>query len=341
MAQGAIGGVTIVNTVGDFELTFKLGKPMHLSSELNIFELMEYFVNRTDAYAMQHPRGYRKEDKAITYDLLQSHLDHEITIGVYQLNNIGEVNWICIDLDSHDSSEVLQTSKNALELTERLESLEIPYVIEHSGSPNSYHFWLFLEHCDVSKAHMFGQILTTGLNCEVYPKQTHFNPEKPYGNLVKLPCGLNRKNSGVSKILHISGDIHTIDLSDFNCEEIVEYASDDEVLSESFKINPHCSYETLPLNIRPCLLACMNGDVNMVGTGGHNLRCALVPELKQCFGFTVEQIVNVYKLQGDFDRATSISQVKSVYNYNRYSCERIQSESSNLIKEYCKECKLK
>ena len=341
MAQGAIGGVTIVNTVDDFELTFKLGKALHLSPELNIFELMEYFVNRTDAYAMQHPRGYRKEDKEITYDLLQSHLDHEITIGVYQLNNIGEVNWICIDLDSHDSSDVLQTSKNALELTERLESLEIPYIIEHSGSPNSYHFWLFLEHCDVSKAHTFGQILTKGLNCEVYPKQTHFNPEKPYGNLVKLPCGLNRKNGGISKILHISDEMQTIDLSDFNCRGIVEYASSDEVLSESFKFNPHSSYEALPLNIRPCLMACMVGSVNMVGTGGHNLRCALVPELRICLDMTQEQIAKVYKFQGDYNHSMTIGQIKSVWDYNRYSCERIQSESSNLIKEYCKECKLK
>jgi hypothetical protein len=69
------------------------------------------------------------------------------------------------------------------------------------------------------------------------------------------------------------------------------------------------------------------------------LRCALVPELRDCCGMLTPEIAMCFKHQPDFDYGTSLKQVKSLIGYNRYTCQKIRQSCGYLIDDICKQCK--
>lgn len=299
------------------------------------------FVNRWDAYAIQMQQGYRKVDERITDELLLAHLSGRTSIGTYQLMD-GKVSWACYDIDAHDDELNKRADDMCFSIMCRLYELEIPFFFERSGTPHSYHLWIFLVPVDVTKAHYYFRDIVKDMDvdCEIYPKQRTDDPMKPYGNLVKLPLGCNEKNGNWSTTDSREQEIIRYDIRDYEPDLSFEYsASSVEARHDAqgreisngmgveLKSFPRLS--VMPLNIRPCLSRASR--MSLTGTSGHVMRCALVPELKQCQRMSFEEVVMFFGSQGDFSPDRTREQVQSLWKYNRYSCAYLYNNARSYV----------
>ena len=166
-------------------------------------KLFPNFISRSDAYAeQQQAGGYVKVDMDLTPITIMEHLRGNITVATYQINpNSDTVKWICFDLDNHDGTNP-NVRQDVERLTAVLKQYGIEFLLEASGSPDSYHLWVFLYKTRTINAYAFSrQIMReAGVKCEVWPKQKHIDPHR-YGNPVKLPLGINLKNGQRSLFL--------------------------------------------------------------------------------------------------------------------------------------------
>jgi hypothetical protein len=293
------------------------------------------FITRYDVYAKQVDDGsYRKvTDGFVTRDLLKQHESGDVTVGFYQMYNEGTVRWICYDLDSHGDDCPVTTLLNTLNIRERLDSMGIPYLVERSGSPNSYHIWIFLEPVDVFKAYYWARELIDGLDveCEIFPKQS-----KPmeYGNLVKIPLALNRKTNGWSKII-TRDEFHNVTVETV---DISGYEPHVDTRINSVTHHTGITYHT-GVNfggMKPCIERLIKSDEQLTGTQGHFTRIAIVAELAS-LGWSRPDICEVFESQNDYDFITTSQQVDSVYHYNRIRCSTLRNRCSSFIN--CKGCK--
>jgi hypothetical protein len=154
----------------------------------------------------------------LSHDVLQSHLDGETTVGAYQLDEDNTVKYLCFDLDPEKLVDPKQTARKILnvcfEEKEETNGKKRPRVwpsavlLEASRFPDpSYHVWIFFEPrvpAQVARWLGFRSLELAGLNpkqVEVFPKQTELSKDRPYGNFVKLPLGIHRKERKKSRIL--------------------------------------------------------------------------------------------------------------------------------------------
>lgn len=289
-------------------------------------------VSRSDAYAKQSKSGrYVKIDGEVTDELLYAHVNGDITIGAYQLHN-GFINWICYDLDTHGNEDSRRTQVELLILSSRLDELKIPYYLELSGSPHSYHLWIFITDIDVSIAHKFSRdiVIGLGLTCEIFPKQN--NAEKPYGNLVKLPLGINQKNGNRSQFVDDGIEFNRIDLLYTRLPKFKERAVKEHTQCTKSEQTP----QQLPSNIRPCMSNVIDNNLQMTGGDGHLMRIAIVAELK---ALPLSSLISIFKGQNDFDYDTTVEQINSVKHYNRISCNRLQTDAKRFL--VCNDCYLR
>lgn len=299
----------------------------------DVYDPMLY-INRMDVYAQQSNVGYIRQFKEVTDDVIAEHLMGIKTIGTYQIDLDNTVTWLCIDVDAHSEDEIASSKRKSCEIFCRLYERDIPFVVEASGSPHSYHFWLFLVRVDASKAYWFGRELLDDIVVEIYPKQEEITEDKQFGNLVKLPLGINNKTGVRSSIIYSTENLKYIDL---NCYDESEYKW---ILNERQKqLIGKSNDNVIASDVRDCFQACANGEIVMTGTGGHTLRIGLTPELRLGAGMNEDEVVMAYKHQPDFDPEVTRYQVRSVWNYNRMTCKKIQTDAGHMIAEYCKECR--
>jgi hypothetical protein len=156
-------------------------------------QLMNLFANRTDIFAMQlKETGYVPVRREITMEDLEKHLKGDITIGLYCLNKENKVKWGCVDLDGEPEEQ-----KRLEALAGMIYELFPDYerMIEDSGR-RGFHIWIFFKE-PIGAAYV-QKLIKARLNSisiqnvEVFPKQTSLTPEKPYGNLCKIPCGIHK-----------------------------------------------------------------------------------------------------------------------------------------------------
>lgn len=288
-------------------------------------------ISRSDAYAKQSVNGrYAKIDGEITDELLYAHVNGNITIGAYQLHD-GFVNWLCYDLDTHGDEDSKATQVELLILCSRLDELRLPYYLELSGSNHSYHVWVFITDIDVSIAYKFSRnlVIGLGLTCEIFPKQS--TAEKPYGNLVKLPLGINQKNGNRSQFLENGIDFKRIDLLYTRLPKY-EVKKTKELTVGRVSNTP----QQLPSNIRPCIKNVIDNNLQMTGGDGHLMRIAIVAELK---ALPLNSLIAIFKGQNDFDYDTTVEQINSVRHYNRISCSRLQTNAKRFL--VCNGCYLR
>ena len=77
--------------------------------------------------------------------LMNYHVKGKITMGFYQISLEDTVKWICFDIDDHKREQGEQGVKADLrKLFAVLSKYDIPFLLESSGSPNSYHVWILL-----------------------------------------------------------------------------------------------------------------------------------------------------------------------------------------------------
>ena len=134
--------------------------------------------------------------------------------------------------DGDTEEDILQKQQKAEQeknaLCKFLDDVMIPYILEASGTPFSYHVWLLLQPVEAVKAREFGKAILKELGIkkmEVFPKQVQIS-RQGYGNLVKLPFATHRKTGNQSRIF-LNGEwvcdfkettVGKIDISSFEPE---------------------------------------------------------------------------------------------------------------------------
>ena len=173
------------------------------------------FVNRSDVFAVQQPKGmYFPERRPLTNDDITKHFNGEWSIGTYVIDPETQcVSNVVFDLDVLD----VLAANTLCELVEAmlLEHCDMPHLSllrEFSGNKGT-HVWLFLSEpvpaekvrrwvaadfmpkwMEVAEANGWPTAL------EVFPKQDRVEPGG-YGNLVKLPFGVHAVSGNQSYIV--------------------------------------------------------------------------------------------------------------------------------------------
>lgn len=152
--------------------------------------LFSLFVNRDDCYALQQNKGYIAKKEAVTLELINQHLLGELTLGLYQLLK-NMVKWGCYDFDK----DTLEEFENAKLLFTYLVKQGLNPLFEMSGGGQyRCHIWIFSD----TTASKMQEFLKSACNKtkiyphEIFPKQISVD-EEGFGNLVKLPLGINKK----------------------------------------------------------------------------------------------------------------------------------------------------
>lgn len=189
----------------DINGVFIEGVPVSLS------DIKRLFVNRTDCYSLQNhkePEKFPDIKEELSDDIILQSLFGLITIGVRPINpDNGMIKWICWDIDdkeNDDSKEVVKT------IFENLKNKGLRGYIEASGSPKSYHVWIFIEPINNDIAYKFdedfknevGMILSEKGIANVYIDRGVHKGEKLGSGMIKLPFNIQRKNGRRSKFVN-------------------------------------------------------------------------------------------------------------------------------------------
>jgi len=170
-------------------------------------QLFKLFVNRSDAYARQFKNGEKKAfalvQEPLTSELIQEHLNQTDKLGVYQLNHEHKAKWVCFDFDLNTEEDY----NNALALKQYLLKQNYHPLLELSGGGDyKAHVWVFCELTQASILKAWGKWVVKQSECtphEIFPKQTELD-KQGFGNLVKLPLGINLSTNRLSYFLDAS-----------------------------------------------------------------------------------------------------------------------------------------
>lgn len=301
-------------------------------------ELLNLFVSRDDVYAEQSINGsYFKVSGKITEQLLKNHIAGKITIGVYTLNTKNQVQWLCFDVDAHPKEEdteadILQKQQRAEQEKNALcgffDETKVPYLLEASGTPFSYHVWVFVKPVEAVKAREFGRDVLKHLGIkkmEVFPKQTKIT-KNGYGNLVKLPLATHRKN-GLQSKLFINGEW----VRDF--DELTVGAIDISGYEPEKKERP-VKQVTKSNGVRPIFNWAITQT--LTGTEGHAMRIAVVREFHNNGISDPYDLAMLFHAQPDFDLDYSIKMVESIIkdDYGVWSWDTLVDRCGGFVESY-------
>lgn len=202
-------------------------------------------IARSDVYALQLPSsiakalgskkdwGYFTVDDSITDALLEMHVRGDATVGVYNLSKESEVLWVCFDFDQikDQPDKALENANKVFQYLRGTRYADAA-MLEFSG--RGYHIWVFFsELVDAGIARETGrQIIRDSeldIAVEVFPKQVRLS-QRGYGNLVKLPFGINRKN-GVPSDMYFPKELSKIKPIDVQSDKWKEYAETLDLLN--------------------------------------------------------------------------------------------------------------
>jgi hypothetical protein len=308
-------------------LTKKHARFLHSS-----YEFIYSFINRVDAHAQQcNPEklktqkfwkdkpipAYLKVKTGITDRLVDSHITGTYTIGAYQFNSDNKIKWICFDIDSHPPKDEVETENdirlrdelaetNLNKMCNFLDNLNIPYLLEASGSPHSYHIWVFVELVDGRIARQFALDIKkeVGIECEVFPKQDKIDKRSGYGNLVKVPLATHQITKLKSRILVKDEWVDTVKDMEIEVMDISKYPVPDPVLkvktssiSNMFipSINGISEYKA---KVRPCIEKALT--MQLTKFGGNQFRVSIVREYYNSGIRDPEKLVDLFRGQSDF-----------------------------------------
>lgn len=334
-------------------------------------------TNKWDWYPV---KAYNKETRVweqyrpMEYQHVKFHVSGESSYGVYHIADDDTVASICWDIDAHYnekanmSSEEYERVKQAaheyyIALTNYLRANGIPFIVERSGSPGSYHIWVICKPVSAAIAHWFGNAITKFLGyagSEVNPKQstirTNGSVRRPngciVGNLVKLPLGINLKNKNKSYVLidgywmrykcdtgftdgiweddyGISEDrpqsvsVQPIDISAIEIPDgsipVQQYEGEDE------------PYD--PAGIRHFVRWGLTQALE--GQEGHMFRVVSVYELLFNGGCSVDETVNAFRPQRDFNELATRRYVEWVTNSGHHCPYGPNEEIPEKVRNLC------
>lgn len=160
--------------------------------------IKDLFIIRSDTYGKQMSNGsYVRMEEELNNEVIQKHLDGEITVGAYQFNN-DKCKWICFDFDGKDLHEEFNKAK--ILFLKLRDDCHIKNVLLEFSGKKGYHVWVFCEEVDGISAQVWAQEISEGYGVhEIFPKQT--NAKDKYGSLVKIPLCVHRV-SGNRSVLY-------------------------------------------------------------------------------------------------------------------------------------------
>jgi len=326
------------------------------NDQLALF-LILFFVHRTDCYALQgwskrtNSWGFFKTDENLTFEAVVKHVEATLdrrgnyfVVGVYQIDTDDTVTWICFDFDNHDSARSGdEIWADVQKLSIILNKYHIPYLIEASGSPDSYHIWVFLVPTKTYNAFKFSRqiVAEAGVKCEIFPKQKSIRSDRAsYGNLVKLPLCIHNKTGNRSWFV----DPETCEpLEYIPLPGLVRLFEQQEPVETKAKPKSKMSLQDIReagyTDFRPCLRSLLESGQSLTGPEGHDIRVAIAIEAK-CAGMAIEEAVNLFRNLPGFDEAITRYHLERIYGgpYNQLRCETILEKAVSIILPYCQKC---
>ncbi len=183
---------------------------------ISLKDIKRLFINRTDRYSVQDPDKPEKFpdiQENLTDAILLKSLVGSITIGTRSINPAtGQIKWVCYDVDKNHNAEpqlIVDTLVRCLK-----EWYNLTGYVEKSGSPQSFHVWVFLEAIDNEIANEFDKAfkarikaVLNSMGVETLPESIDRGVQKGEGAMIKLPFNIQLKNGVRSEFL---GDISKI-----------------------------------------------------------------------------------------------------------------------------------
>jgi hypothetical protein len=317
--------------------------------------LISRILNRTDIHVLQKSDGrYEKFPVSVSVEMIQKHLNGLLTLGAYQFNLKNEVKWIAFDIDSHAPKNVIETEEEIKRRDDKaendkerlcsyLESLDIPYLIEKSGSPHSYHIWIFVEPVSGAKASLFALTIAkdSGVDCEVYPKQEEIGKDG-FGNLLKIPFALHRKHNTWSQIL-INGeyvsDISKLEIGvlDISGIEVPEKKNIETTVIKEIYTPKLDNKVPIKKKVRPCIEAA--AQQQLTGDAGNFMRVAIVREFYNSGMHEPGKIAVLFSSQKDYSYDKSLYHVRRVLNAKvpHIKCKTLKEKGKTFVN--CFKCK--
>lgn len=187
-----------------------------------IEDIWRLFIARTDTFALykaedfgkqvvRAPETHQPPTKAIALRALKGGIPIPFTIGVRPVDpKTNLCKWICYDIDKHSCETTIYKSNPRQVVDEIVKRLKDWYgltgYIELSGSPDSYHIWVFIEQTDYGLVKKFDESFKE--RCEPTINQAICKRvESGEGHMIKLPYTINFKNGVRSKFID-GVDIH-------------------------------------------------------------------------------------------------------------------------------------
>lgn len=322
--------------------------------DITVESLRTMFMNRADAHGRQYKveggASWSKVIGSMSDEKLIEHVQGSATYGSYQLGLDDTVIWACLDIDSHEGNRPItdeiieQTRADVKKVVEVLRRYNVPFLLEASGSPGSYHVWIFLSRTKTYNAYRFiRQVkVEAGIKCEAFPKQKTFGKDGKYGNLVKIPICVNQKCGGRSVFLNpdtfepIEGVIeHPGGVRLLEVPEPGKKGKDALVMPRRAHRMPQDGAE-----FDPCMEKLLADKVALEGSEGHEMRVAIaIKAIMQ--GNTDEEVARVFADQPDYNHEISLAKVVEIrgYRYKPYSCAALKDKCGGLVRQYCRECK--
>lgn len=171
-----------------------------------ILKYCDLFINRYDCYAIQDnvkPELFPTAYKKLTIELIKDSLIGKLTIGIHQIDLNNKIKWLCYDFDKKHIAE----PKKLIDLFIKYlkEWYNLTGYIELSGSPDSYHIWIFIEPTDSEIAINFhksflDRLKSVGIDVKGIEKGIS-KGDKGLGCMIKLPFNIQRKNNMLSEFL--------------------------------------------------------------------------------------------------------------------------------------------
>jgi hypothetical protein len=287
------------------------------------------FVSRRDAYAVQLPEGgYIRVDSPLTREVILRHLSGELTVGSYTTAPGDLVKNIVFDIDpEHVPSPGSVAQALAEEASRRLSPEGV--ILEASRWPDpSYHVWVCFEPMiPAAVARWIGRRIVkfSGAppDVEVFPKQDSIG--SGWGNLVKLPLGLHRREGKWSTLLNRG--LNPAPPDALLCIRPLSVPRDevDRVLREVARrpIPRGATGGTAGREIRPCIKRALR--LPLTGSRGHLMRLAVVAEYASK-GAGEDAIVRLFSHQENYDEGKTRYYVRHALSrgYSPFTCTSIE-----------------
>jgi hypothetical protein len=347
---------TYINRENGLKVTFYNLPKINYEIDSTVQLLYSTFVNRTDCHAKQFKNSssgkweFYKVNGPIDEPKLKQHIQGNITLGTYQISLDDTCKWVCDDIDSHNDEG--DSREKVSRVVDVLRAYKVPFLLEASGSVDSYHIWILLSETKTYNAYRFIRQINAEakVSCECWPKQKSIDSHQArYGNLLKIPICYHHKSGGRSAFLDadtfepLEGPIELLGL--VHLLEISEY-SDTSAMSTGMPKVSHRISNTSKLKqaacsteLNYCMQRALEDKLQLNGSEGHYLRLAIAVKA-QSIGLDAEATAQLFQFQNDYDHDFSLNKVLEVwsYGYNPFSCATLQDKCKTLIQGYCLSC---